>query len=106
MKGRTRDRSMREHPDIDQLKRQAKKLLNAFIAGEPVAYALSACSRSHSLETRALWGRLPTCGRLSIGLLWGSQSWLQPAFSRLSSPGHPLVSAARDAPVGDRLSLV
>ena len=54
----------------------------------------------------ALWGRLPTCGRLSIGLLWGSQSWLQPAFSRLSSPRDSSVSAARDAPARDCLSLV
>src|SRR5580658_10984875 len=30
--------------------------------------------------------------------LWGSQSWLQPAFSRLSSPRYRSVSAARDAP--------
>jgi len=58
-----------------------------------------------------LWGRLATCGRLVIGLLWGSQSWLQPAFSRLSSPRVTLVSAARDASpatvpllVGTRLS--
>jgi ankyrin repeat protein len=34
MKARTRDRIMREHPDIEQLKRQAKELLDAFIAGE------------------------------------------------------------------------
>src|SRR5216684_1278607 len=34
-----------------------------------------------------MWGRLLTCGRLAIGLpgfvtqpMWGSQSWLQPAF--------------------------
>jgi hypothetical protein len=27
MKGRTRDRTMREHPDIEQRKRQAKELL-------------------------------------------------------------------------------
>ena len=32
--------------------------------------------------------------------LWGSQSWLQPAFSRLSSPAYPPVSASRDAPEG------
>ena len=37
MKGRTRDRTMREHPDIEQLKRQAKELLDAFIAAEPDA---------------------------------------------------------------------
>jgi hypothetical protein len=38
--------------------------------------------------------------------LWGSQSWLQPAFSRLASSRASLVSAARDAPVRDRLSLM
>jgi len=31
--------------------------------------------------------------------LWGGQSWLQPAFSRLSPPVRPSVSAARDVPV-------
>ena len=30
---------MREHPDLDQLKRQAKELLEAFTAGEPDAVA-------------------------------------------------------------------
>ena len=52
-----------------------------------------------------------TCGRLSIGLspdvqllgcgdaaLWGSQSWLQPAFSRLAPTADTLISAARNAP--------
>jgi len=55
-----------------------------------------------SLRRAIMWGRLPTCGRLLIGLpglrtlpensctisgpgaKWGSQSWLQPAFSRLA----------------------
>ena len=37
MRKRTRDRTMREHPDIEQLKRQAKELLDAFIAAEPDA---------------------------------------------------------------------
>jgi ankyrin repeat protein len=32
-------RAMREHPDLDQLKRQAKELLEAFTAGEPDAVA-------------------------------------------------------------------
>jgi hypothetical protein len=32
-------RVMREHPDLDQLKRQAKKLLEAFAAGTPDAVA-------------------------------------------------------------------
>jgi predicted GH43/DUF377 family glycosyl hydrolase len=36
--------------------------------------------------------------RCGDAALWGSQSWLQPAFSRLSSPAQPPVSAARDAP--------
>jgi hypothetical protein len=35
---------------------------------------------------------------LSALPLWGSQFWLQPAFSRLCSPAHPPVSAARDVP--------
>ncbi len=30
-------RAMREHPDLDQLKRQAKELLEAFNAGLPEA---------------------------------------------------------------------
>ena len=30
-------RSLREHPNLDQLRRQAKELLRAFIAGEPDA---------------------------------------------------------------------
>ena len=32
-------RVMRENPDLDQLKRQAKELLEAFIAGLPDAVA-------------------------------------------------------------------
>ena len=32
-------RSLREHPNLDQLKRQAKELLNAFLAGDPAAVA-------------------------------------------------------------------
>jgi ankyrin repeat protein len=32
-------RTLREHPDLDQLKRQAKELLQAFIAGDPDATA-------------------------------------------------------------------
>ena len=30
-------RRMHEHPDLDQLKRQAKELLRAFLADEPEA---------------------------------------------------------------------
>src|ERR1700693_2158215 len=75
-------------------------------AGRPVAHALVRPAFTLSRTPRALWGRLPTCGRLSIGLLWGSQSWLQTAFSRLSSSRDSSVSAARDVPARDRLSLV
>ena len=32
-------RILREHPDLDQLKRQAKELLNGFLAGQPDAVA-------------------------------------------------------------------
>jgi hypothetical protein len=32
-------RRMREHPDLEQLKRQAKELLRGFIAGEAEAVA-------------------------------------------------------------------
>src|ERR1700693_1358166 len=38
--------------------------------------------------------------------LWGSQSWLQPAFGRLNSHRVKSVSAARDVPVRDRLSIM
>jgi len=32
-------RTLRDHPDLDQLKRQAKELLRAFLAREPDAVA-------------------------------------------------------------------
>src|ERR1700678_3962154 len=57
-------------------------------------------------DSKALCGAgWQTCGRLGGALwarpaLWGSQSWLQPAFSRLSSSRDSPVSAARDAPEG------
>src|ERR1700733_4746919 len=82
---------------------------------QPAADWQSAC-RWHFLGSRrdacivlrlaAMWGRLPTCGGLLIRLLWGRQSWLQPAFGRLTSSRDSSVSAARDAPVKERLSLV
>jgi hypothetical protein len=37
--------------------------------------------------------------------MWGSQSWLQPAFSRLSSPCDKSVYEGRDAPEETILSL-
>ncbi|MCL4851895.1 MAG: hypothetical protein KJZ78_11010, partial [Bryobacteraceae bacterium] len=37
MKQKLPTRRMREHPDLEQLKRQAKQLLRAFKAGDPVA---------------------------------------------------------------------
>jgi hypothetical protein len=53
-------------------------------------------------------GHLRAAFRLSRNppALWGGQSWLQPAFSRLSSFRDSSVSAAKDVPARDRLSLV
>ncbi|HUQ95198.1 MAG TPA: hypothetical protein VM120_26210 [Bryobacteraceae bacterium] len=39
MKQKLPDRRMREHPDLEQLKRQAKELLNAFAKGDASATA-------------------------------------------------------------------
>jgi len=48
-------RAMRENPDLDQLKRQAKELLEAYRASSPDAVAeVAAYHRSASLETFAL----------------------------------------------------
>ena len=44
--------------------------------------------------------RHPACLGCGDAALWGSQSWLPPAFSRRSSPRVTSVSAARDAPEG------
>src|SRR6185503_3475606 len=48
-------RAMRENPDLDQLKRQAKELLEAYRASSPEAVAeVTAYHRAASMETFAL----------------------------------------------------
>ena len=39
MKNKLPARTLREHPDLDQIKRQAKELLDAFVGGETDAVA-------------------------------------------------------------------
>jgi len=56
----------------------------------PILRTLSRDSLRNSLETL----------RTAYGSLWGSQSWLQPAFSRLAPTAGALVPVARDAPQG------
>ena len=62
---------MREHPDLEQLKRQAKKLLDAFLAGEPDAVAeVNAHYRDADPETLALHH-----AQLALARTYGFQSW-------------------------------
>jgi ankyrin repeat protein len=64
-------RAMREHPDLDQLKRQAKELLEAFRAGEPQAVTeVSAYFRDANLNTFALHD-----AQLVLARAYGFQSW-------------------------------
>lgn len=64
-------RAMRAHPDIDQLKRQAKELLEAFRAGEPSASAeVSAYFRDGNPATFALHD-----AQLVLARAHGFQSW-------------------------------
>jgi hypothetical protein len=56
-------RVMREHPDLDQLKRQAKELLEAFRDGDTVASAevgshFEGADRFTLAETGRLWKSL------------------------------------------------
>ena len=39
MKRKVPTRRMRQHPDLEQLKRQAKELLQAFVSGDPPTIA-------------------------------------------------------------------
>ena len=64
-------RTLREHPDLDQLKRQAKELLGAFAAGEPHAVAeAQAHYRGAVRETFALHD-----AQLVIARAYGFESW-------------------------------
>src|SRR5438128_12463710 len=64
-------RTMREHPDIEQLKRQAKDLLRAFAAGEPAGVAeVNAHYRAADPSTFALHD-----AQLAIARSYGFESW-------------------------------
>jgi len=47
-------RAMREHPDLDQLKRQMKEPLKGFIDGQPAAIAPSAGSSARRRQSKFL----------------------------------------------------
>jgi ankyrin repeat protein len=62
---------MREHPDLDQLKRQAKELLEAFGAGDPAAAAeIAAHFEGADQETFALHD-----AQVVLARAYGFQSW-------------------------------
>uniref|UniRef100_Q020D8 Ankyrin n=1 Tax=Solibacter usitatus (strain Ellin6076) TaxID=234267 RepID=Q020D8_SOLUE len=64
-------RRMREHPDLEQLKRQAKELLRGFTAGEPEAAAeVAAHYRAPDASTFALHH-----AQLVIARSYGFDSW-------------------------------
>src|SRR5262245_11103227 len=64
-------RVMRENPDLDQLKRQAKELLEAFIAGLPDAVAeVNAHYRNADAATFAL-----SHAQLVLARAYGFDSW-------------------------------
>jgi ankyrin repeat protein len=64
-------RKLREHPDLDQLKRQAKELLQAFLAGEPHAIEeVNAHYRQADPSTFALHD-----AQLVLARSYGFESW-------------------------------
>ncbi|MGH9766622.1 MAG: ankyrin repeat domain-containing protein, partial [Blastocatellia bacterium] len=64
-------RAMRENPDLDQLKRQAKELLKSFIAGAPDAVAeVNAHYRDADAATFALHD-----AQLTLARAYGFDSW-------------------------------
>jgi ankyrin repeat protein len=64
-------RVMREHPDLEQLKRQAKELLDAFLAGEPEAVAeVNAHYRNANSGKFALHD-----AQLVLARAYGFESW-------------------------------
>lgn len=71
MKPNLPTRRMREHPDLEQLKRQAKELLRGFIAGDPAAVAeVNAHYRAADPSNFALHDAL-----LVIARSYGFESW-------------------------------
>jgi len=64
-------RTLREHPDLDQLKRQAKELLDAFHTGEPAAVAeVQAHYRDPNAQAFALHD-----AQLVLARAYGFDSW-------------------------------
>jgi ankyrin repeat protein len=64
-------RQLREHPDLDQLKRQAKELLDAFLSGEPDAVAeVNTLYREAEASEFALHD-----AQLVIARAYGFESW-------------------------------
>ena len=64
-------RALSDRPDLDQLKRQAKELLDAFRAGEPDAHAeVTAHYRGSDRATFALHD-----AQLVIARAYGFESW-------------------------------
>src|SRR5690349_6726119 len=64
-------RRMREHPDLEQLKRQAKELLSGFVAGEQAAVAeVNAHYRAADASKFALHD-----AQLVIARSYGFESW-------------------------------
>lgn len=64
-------RSLPDHPDLNQLKRQAKELLDAFTAGDPnAAVEVNALYRGATPETFALHD-----AQLVIARAYGFESW-------------------------------
>jgi ankyrin repeat protein len=62
---------MREHPDLDQIKRQAKELLRGFVTGEPAAVAeVNAQYHSAQVSTFALHD-----AQLVVARSYGFESW-------------------------------
>ena len=71
MKRNVPTRRMRQHPDLEQLKRQAKELLQAFVAGEPHAAAeVNAHYRAADASKFALHD-----AQLVVARSYGFESW-------------------------------
>src|SRR2546428_806921 len=64
-------RQLREHPDLDQLKRQAKELLQAFVSGEADAVAEV---RAHYLDADPATFALHDA-QLALARAYGYDSW-------------------------------
>src|SRR5262245_16610915 len=71
MKRNVPTRRMRQHPDLEQLKRQAKELLQAFVAGDPQSAAeVNAHYRAPDPSKFALHD-----AQLVVARSYGFESW-------------------------------